>query len=319
MTRVSLLFSVDEVKLMETQLGRTGSTLGPFLNTAWTGVGMATQNADHTRTRNVLEHRYRLAVVSGVQPTNADSILSAADSGFPQRWLWMPTYDPEAGREPGGAVPSWDWPVLGAPVVVDADGVITYPPLRVMGIPDAALDAIKAAYAANNVPIDAAVSVTTALDSHAVLNRLKVAALFALLDVRTDESDDDWRLAGVVLEVSDLTRTQIQRVLARESSERQDYIAVRAGRTAAITDEARRETKVSRAASGLRRWLATHEGEHPEGALRRAIRFDEEAVFEAALALLVEGGELVDLGERTARNGQTARYYRTPGGGEARP
>ena len=42
----------------------------------------------------VKRHEFRLCLITGIQPANANVILDDADSGTPARYLWLPTSDP---------------------------------------------------------------------------------------------------------------------------------------------------------------------------------------------------------------------------------
>ncbi|MFB7797236.1 bifunctional DNA primase/polymerase [Isoptericola sp. NPDC056134] len=308
-TQTSVLFAVDEVSTLAAMIERSGSTLTGFLTSAWSGSRLATQNADRTRTRNVPPHRYRLALVAGVQPLNADVILGGESTGFPQRWLWLPTYDPDTEREPGGRVGGWRWsPPDGRPEM-DEHGVFVFPPEHHVTIPDEAVAAIRAAHRGENRPIGTPAP-RGKLDGHAVLNRLKVAALLALLDDRAEVSADDWRLAGVVMAVSDATRAAVQRAIAADHDRADDARARRAGRSAAVARESEDETRKARAMKRVVEVLTKHGGEMAASAIMRNVGGAHAPGFKEALDRLVEAGRVVDLGERTAANGKVARYYR---------
>ena len=223
-TRLSVLFDIDEVSALAALLTRTSSTLLPFLKSAWSGSTLATQNAEAARQRHVGGHRYRLALVVGVQPANAGPILDDAAGGFPQRFLWLPTYDP--GRlAPGKVLPDplpWRWQVPAAPVRVSHDGLITWPLRREVAVPEVARLAMHRADAERQRPIGSAVAVAGGeLDGHALLTRAKVAALLALLDGRADAfTEADWTAAGVILAKSDETRRAV--IGVRGAAERRE-------------------------------------------------------------------------------------------------
>ena len=78
-----------------------------------------------------------------------------------------------------------------------------------------------------------------ALDGHALLTRLKVAAALALLDEHVEVTDEDWVLAGTVMEVSDHTRGQVVKVLSREAVRGEPW----SGRGGSRTDQHHRRTR----------------------------------------------------------------------------
>ena len=314
-TRRSVLLEVDEVQALGSLTSRTASTLMPFLKSAWSGKMLATQNADPTRQRRVDPHEYRLAIVAGVQPANASILLDDAAGGFPQRWLWLPTFDP--GMLPRGQSFTeprplrWRVPIENAKI--HTDGTTTLPGRTVMQLPNEAVEAILDAAEAQNRPIGAAPATgTDALDGHALLSRTKVAALLALLDGRAVEvTSDDRLLAGIVMDMSDRTRSEIIGVNAQSARVDADKKAERQGRTAAIAEDAQAEAKTVRILRNLERYLADGE-EWPRAALRRKLRSSDRDAFDHALDRLVGSG-LVIAEDRETANGP-ATYLRATGG-----
>ena len=81
-----------------------------------------------------------------------------------------------------------------------------------------------------------------ALDGHALLTRLKVAAALAMLDDREPRmqctvTDEDWDLAGVVMAVSDRTREGVRRHLAEAAKvENEKRAYAEAQKTIVITE-----------------------------------------------------------------------------------
>lgn len=313
-TRRSVLLEVDEVQALGSLTARTASTLLPFLKSAWSGKLLATQNADPSRQRRVDPHNYRLAITAGVQPANASILLDDAAGGFPQRWLWLPTYD--TGMIQRGVQvtepPPFKWKVPGGRAVIEADGTITLPLRSTMQLPAEAVDAILDAAVAQNRPIGAGAPIgADALDGHALLARTKIAALLALLDGREIEvNSDDWMLAGIVMEVSDHTRGEIIAANAQTARVDADRRAERQGRSAAIAADAQTEERTVRALRKLRELLADGD-EHPEGGLRKKLRHYREE-FPEAVERLIEIGE-VERTERDNTKGRTTVYLQQTG------
>lgn len=326
-TRLSVLLDVDEVDSLDSLARRTGSTLVPFLKTAWSGRTLATQNAETHRQRRVEGHTYRLAVVCGVQPLRAGPILDDEAGGFPQRWLWMPTYDPGLlpHHERPQVPPSWRWEVPAAPVTIDPDtGVVTWPLRREVALTDEAVRAILDAAAAHNRPIGAAAPAGAgagagggpggggALDGHALLTRAKVAALLALLHGRAEAiTADDWDRAGVVMAVSDHTRAAVIRVRAAEAARESDRKAVRAGRSSALAEDEAHRVKVRRVGETILRGLKRRSGEHSERDCLRFVASKDRAGGRDALVWLTESGR-VEAVTRLPENGhdREVTYYR---------
>lgn len=314
--RLSVLFDVDEVGALGALAGRNGATLLPFLKTAWSGADLGTANAEAERDRQVVAHRYRLALVAGVQPVNAGIILDDEGGGFPQRWLWLPTHDP--GRRDAHGVGQrealpWDWQVPGPQVTHDKNtGAIVIDRRREVPLPDEAVSAMLEAAEQRNRPIGAPLPAgATALDGHALLSRAKVAALLALLHHRTEVSAEDWAQAGVVLAVSDETRGAVAAVRGKEAAKDHDRKAARAGRSAAIAADAEATERTARAVKVMLSALERRPGEHSENAVRKFAGSRYRDVSAEALERLAASG-LVEVTERESASGRrdVTTYYR---------
>lgn len=314
--RISVLFDIDEVAALRALADRKGATLGPFLKTAWSGRSLGTQNADPSRIRRVESHRYRLVVVSGIQPAHADVILDDAEGGFPQRWLWLPTWDPEGTAAPRGRpIPApLCWRVPGTPVEIvedggDSDGgtELIWPQQTELSLPGVATAAIHEASAARNVRIGS-VAAAGGLDGHALLNRAKVAALLALIENRLGVSVEDWELSGQVMAVSDATRADVQAVRGVSARREADHTAKRRGRSDALADTAASDHKVVLAMGNIRRGLVKAGGEVSRGNARKFVPSRNYEFSDEALARLVESGEVTRVERENARGKMTVYY-----------
>ncbi|MCD2119112.1 MULTISPECIES: bifunctional DNA primase/polymerase [Rhodococcus] len=225
--RTRVMFTVDEVESLTAQGGRSGSTLFPTLRSAWTGDSLGFANRDKTKAIPVEAHRYRLTMIVGAQPTKAQPLLDDADGGTPQRFLWMPTTDPNAPDvEPAEPKPitvgPWPQPKTGFSVsgVETAEvALVTTPPdpksFVVLAIPESVREDVLA----QRKKVLRGDPSANPLDGHALMTRLKVAVGLMVLNGRYDKvGDDDWDLAGVVMEVSNRTRCEVERVIASEAA-----------------------------------------------------------------------------------------------------
>jgi hypothetical protein len=127
-----------------------------------------------------------------------------------------------------------------------------------------------------------------ALDGHADLIRLKVAAAVAILAERLHITEDDWRLAAVVLQMSDSTRSMVVQRLKARSTERNRARAVAEGEREAIKADTAEEQHVRRLASALERrigdvWILRSE-------LRKGCASRDREWFDAALEHLDANG-----------------------------
>jgi hypothetical protein len=101
---------------------------------------------------------------------------------------------------------------------------------------------------------------TEGLDGHAMLNRIKVAAMLCILDGRAHVEDDDWELAGCIQSSSDDVRAWVQSSL---ESERADMVRRRASveaKVAATVDEERHKSRIARLVSRIASMVATSDG-----------------------------------------------------------
>lgn len=220
MIRTSVLFETSEVDQLRAQGQRSGSTLMPQLRSAYSGEQLGATYAATEKAVILNPHEYRLTLAVGVQPRRSDALFSDSDGGTPQRFVWLPTADPEAQ------------PDVEEPAPYRLPGMLWSTTLTELKIPAEARDQIK----------EQRVSVLKGrgdpLDGHAALTRLKVAAAFAILDGRQQVSRDDWRLAGIVMDKSAKTRLECSTALREGRDER----AAEQGRADAVRQYARERT-----------------------------------------------------------------------------
>lgn len=268
------LFTAAEIDSIAALFTRQGSTLEGELRKMWTGETLGFTNAQKTTRTHVERLSYRAGVIVGVQPLRAQALLSGADGGTPQRFVWLPVLDPDRPTER----PDTPEPIsVQVPIWMPGDVVV----------PDIAIQAVDAHQAAihrSDPDVDP-------LAGHALLCRLKVACGLMLLDGRNEErptiTDDDWRLAGTVMAVSDTTRASVQRAV-REGSR----IANRARAHAAVErEEFASEHKMQRAREAIIRRIDTH-GQQTKNECRMAMKIDIRDYLEPALADLMERGEI---------------------------
>jgi len=272
------LLRAAEVDTLGALRGRQGSTLMPKLRDAWLGDSLGFAYADVTRRLDLRAHTYRMCLIVGIQPARAAVLLGDVDAGTPQRFLWLPTRDPNVPDTPPATPERWAWthPNLGR---LD-------PWASRFRIPvcDAAVEAIDgAAVARHQGDVDA-------LDGHALMCRLKTAAALGLLNGHAEVCYDDWDLSGVVMAVSDSTRAAVAASLAA-SSRQANVAAGRAeGERAVVADEVRVEAAAKRVGRVLigkldTDWTAS-------SALRKRLTSRDRGHFDAAISGLVRDGFL---------------------------
>jgi hypothetical protein len=137
---------------------------------------------DREKRLTIPRHSYRMGLITGIQPGNAAPILEDHSSGTPQRFLWLPADDPGAPDERPDDPGTYPDPL----------GTFHDRSRRQMHVCETAraeIDAARVDHLGGNT--------TDALDGHALLAQLKIAAGLAILDGRTDAiTEEDWQLAA---------------------------------------------------------------------------------------------------------------------------
>ena len=292
--RSRAIFTAPEVDSLTALGGRQGATLLPELRKVYTGESIGFANGGRA-TRLVLPaHSYRACVSVGVQPERAGTLLRDADGGTPQRFVWASVADPDAPE----VRPDCPDPLTVRLARWGSD-------VAELSVPNEARDAIDAqrlAVLRGDRDVDP-------LDGHAMLTRLKIAAALMILGGRTVVDADDWSLAGQVMLRSQRTRERVEMVLAER---RRKMNRAKAHETA-DHDEVVADSRLQRAANSILRKLE-REQPLPGGKLRRALRSDQRDEFAAAVALLIERGQVVTDGKRFSLVATgTGTEHRRPG------
>ena len=291
--REAVLFTIPEVDNLTALGSRQGSTLLPQLRMAWSGERLGFAYVDKTKTLPIDRHTYRLGLVLGVQPGRAAPLLEDADGGTPQRFLWMPTTDPDAPEAPPEEPAPLPWSLPAEPRIGNVLG------LSVIGVPAGARREVVANRRAR-LRGDG-----DGLDGHALLARLKVAAAFALLDRRTDINDEDWALSATLMQVSDACRGAVRGHLASRAK---------------TANAARGEAEADRAVVVAERVEAAQVKRVCRVILRALRRDDKEWVTARDIRLKVAGrdrgalddalGQLLDVGQVETREEGGKTLYR---------
>jgi hypothetical protein len=275
--RDAVLFTVAEVDNLTALGARQGATLMPQLRSAWSGERLGFAYADAAKSLPLEAHSYRMCLVLGVQPEKAAPLMDDAGGGTPQRFLWLPTLDPGAPDEapPAPERGTWARPRF-APAHLSAP--------RSMTVPEVAARAIDAGRLARLRGEGAA------LDGHAGLARLKLAAALALLEGRLVIDDDDWRVAGMIMAVSDDTRAGVVRELAHRASAANTARAKFEGARAVVVEAEVNGSKVTRVAQVIERGLGRESGWATHRDVMRAVASRDRRYADDALDALVAAG-----------------------------
>ncbi|KUI43920.1 hypothetical protein AU197_21185 [Mycobacterium sp. IS-1590] len=286
------IFNAPEIDTVAALAARHGSTLSAELRKVYSGEQLGFGNAGKDA-RNIVEAgSYRACLTIGVQPLRSQTLLGSADGGLPQRFVWLPTSDPDAPDEPPADPGVWK---VSRPAWLRAVGS------RIdLLVPGSAITAIRShrlAVLREDPKVDP-------LDGHALLTRLKVAAALMSLDGRTVVSDEDWRLAGYVMDVSNYTRERCQRALAEQS---RSTNAARALATAE-REEIVSDRKAQRARDTILRKVDTR-GQLTKNQLRMAMKADIRDYLDAAISDLLDRNEIT-VSPATLGNKKVHVYHR---------
>lgn len=271
------VFDAPEIDTAAALSNRQGSTLFAELRKMFSGEQLGFGNAGKDTRNVVAAGSYRACVTVGVQPLRSHTLLGASDGGLPQRFVWMPTSDPDAPDEPPAEPDQWKTSRPAWLCAVDSHIEIV--------IPDVARQAIRnhrLAVLREEPNVDP-------LDGHALLTRLKVAVGLMALEGRTVVSEEDWKLAGFVMDVSTYTRERCQRALENQSRSANRARAL----AAADRDEIITDRKLQRCREAITRWLTKADGEPvTRRELTQKIKSDVREYFDTAIAEMLEDNRI---------------------------
>jgi len=254
----AVIFSFDEIGMMEKRGSRDGSTLTEYLKQGWSGseFGRALTGGKGIE---LPKKTYRFSAVLNVQPERAGVIFTEAAiaGGFSSRFLFVSTQDKKAKKERDRSEKT---PYRFSQI--NWDGVTEF----------AALPSMDSAHEKEReMAIDGGIP---EMDSHRLLTRAKVTVALAVLDGRSYLVDEDWRLSGIVMQHSDETRKTILDALAQaarsENSKRGKSAGLREAAAVGASEDARYKI--------IRRRLEEHRLQKPhetDGVFNRTVRYDE--------------------------------------------
>ena len=277
---------VDEIDTLTALGSRQGATLLPTLRTAWSGGSFGFGYADPSKRLSLKAHSYRLGLVVGAQPTRCEALFDEADAGTPQRFIWAPLIDPGAPD---------DLPDNPGPLPAPARFAVGYN--TQLTVPRMLVDAVTSARRVALRTGD-----TRGLDGHALLNRVKVSAAVALMEGRTEITEDDWRLAGRIQAVSDNTRAWVQNVISQQRETDAEKRAKGKAREAVVVDATVTDARIGRIAKVISR--AVNRGQEiTERDAKAAVAGRDKPDFEAALHFAISAGWVAKSERPNAQNG----------------
>ncbi|MGE2835461.1 hypothetical protein [Mycobacterium sp. SMC-4] len=284
------IITISEIDTLAGIAARQGSILLAQLKAAVMGELIGQANASEATSRVVQPHTYRMCMSVGAQPGHTSVIFNDTTGGTPQRILWFPTVDPNmpsvAGADPeplNTDLPAWTR--LSTDIVE-----IQYGPEEI------ARTVIDAHLARQRGEAEA-------LDGHALLSRLKVAAGLAILHHRSVVSEFDWQLSAKVMAVSDSTRDWIVTEAHKAARAKVRERAI----TRATGEEFYDATRLETVRRSILRMLE-RDTELTEGDLRRRLgRKEKRELFDQAISLLDSEGLVFS--RQGDYNGRTFTYW----------
>lgn len=283
--RHNAFFYVDEGQTMAKLAERSGSILGETLRRAAIGEALGQTNASEERTRYIAPGSYSLGLLAGFQPSIATVLLADAHTGTPQRFFWGWADDPTIPDNP----PPWPGPIEPHPGRIRPEGPVD------VDFPVS----IKQMLWRERVGRGRGEIEVPELDGHAGLMKVKLAALFALLDGRMAATEDDWRLAEIVWQSSCAVRDSLVRRAEREAALEQQRKT-----DAKVEIELRSHVAKKGADLTLERVArlvhrhAAQVGGVTYGGLKKALASRDRAVAEKAVDLAVARGWVFEEGDR---------------------
>lgn len=271
--RRHILVRIDEGEALSKLAARQGQTTMQILRQAWSGEELGFSYSTAEKNLRLPAHGYRVAVVLGIQPTLAGPLFDDVAGGTPQRFLWLGLADT------GVPDTAPDWPGPLEPVNIEANRQQWTAEMRVDTSITAEITAARRGKIAGRIQVDP-------LDTHRDLSRLKTAALLARMEQRLNITQEDWQIAGCILDTSDNVRDWVRDQIAHDTAHRRDQAALAAAHRAVVVD-----SEVSKHAAGrvADRLLAKLNGEWvPRAELRRTLASRDRDHFDDAVdALLI--------------------------------
>lgn len=276
-----VIFEVAEINRLYGERRAQESTQEGTLLSMWSNENVGVLRKKEQDTLAVEAWSYRVCFLVGAQAKWVHRLAGETSDGLAQRWLYLPVATthverPQLGKKRNAAkveIPTIDIPaeVWNATKPVVIDNYVQYA-LELQAYFLRKADVEKR-------PVDP-------FNVHRAYNQARVAAALAVITRgRLEVSPEAWHLAGVVMDVSDLTRTRIVREYERR--ERRDRVEAAADK-AGIHDDA----VVRNAEKRIVRALKDNGGAMPGGKIRAALSKPQREVSEQAVSNLKQSGAI---------------------------
>lgn len=284
--RQALHVLVDEAMAFVKQTERSGATILPTLNTAWSGGTLGQLNAKQENRRIVPGGRCRVTAMLNIQESNSWQLFDdkMTGVGFTGRLIFVRATNPEAPDLDD--MPDWEGALTfpNLPIITNQFTVLSYDPAIVREIREKRLATLRG-------------QTVDEVASHSMLVRCKIAGIFALFDGRLDVTIDDWAIAGAIVNTSNAVLRRLQRVRVQHERDHGHNLAVLRGEMAEVMEDTRERKAIARlsdtiVASCSKEWIGRN--------VMRKMRCSKETThrFNPAVLLAVARGALEDDGQR---------------------
>ena len=291
-----VIFEVAEINRLYGERRTQESTQEGTLLSMWSNENVGVLRKKEQDTLAVEAWSYRACFLVGAQAKWVHRLAGETSDGLAQRWLYLPVATthverPQLGKKRNAAkveIPTIDIPaeVWNATKPVVIDNYVQYA-LELQAYFLRKADAEKR-------PVDP-------FNVHRAYNQARVAAALAVITRgRLEVSPEAWHLAGVVMDVSDLTRTRLVREY--EHRDRRDRVEAAADR-AGIHDDA----VIKAAETKIVKVLKDNGGTMPGGKLRNTLSKPQREVSEQAVNNLKQSG-VISVEEIEAKGNRAAWY-----------
>lgn len=291
-----VIFEVAEINRLYGERRAQESTQEGTLLSMWSNENVGVLRKKEQDTLAVEAWSYRVCFLVGAQAKWVHRLAGETSDGLAQRWLYLPAATthverPQLGKKRNAVeveIPTIDIPaeVWNATKPVVIDNYVQY----ALELQDYLLRKANA----EKRPVDP-------FNVHRAYNQARVAAALAVITRgRLEVSPEAWHLAGVVMDVSDLTRARLVREY--EHRERRDRVEAAADR-AGINDDA----VIKAAETKIVKVLKDNGGTMPGGKLRNTLSKPQREVSEQAVNNLKQSG-VISVEEIEAKGNRAAWY-----------
>lgn len=195
-TKAGALLLLDEGEALTRMAVRSGTTILPTIRSAYSGELLGQTNANRETHRILAAGSYRFVLFVGLQEGPAAQLLADGATGTPQRFVMFNANDPEIPDDPAPAPQPWPQGPWTPPIVLMGQSVTLAPEV---------LSEVRT----RALAVQRGTLTLHELDAHRDQNRIKEAAMLAIMGRRLNVTAEDWSLAGMVLDTSDAVRAWV--------------------------------------------------------------------------------------------------------------